>query len=174
MSMSDAEVRDALAGNFRSFVSSWLTTIDGVLSNQIPLLSLLNVQQRSALNTARSQIVNQVEPIGLQVIADTSIPAAEVVKRVNEFLRSYGDTLDQQIKLAVSGAQRNSFNGQLDILMESFGEVLAAAADRAGQLAAKAAAGVAKGYGASGSPTTLILGGLAVAVGVAYVWRSFR
>jgi len=159
--------RGQLIDLFMQTTRKWSSELDAAIANvpTLPVLAMNTVRDR--LRAARAQIDTQVNPAGIAVIGDASIPFDEVNRRVAEFLVGYYDNLKGQLDIAQQGARSASMQGQLNTFLQALRTVARAAAREIGQLFRETAAGAQDGMPFWVLPTV----GL---VALAYVARAFR
>ncbi len=110
----------------------------GPAMNNLVGTFLLDGRQGGALLS-----LNQLLDVGLQVARDESTPVADVRRRRSEVLRSYADTLDQQIRANVTANERGGLVSFVRQVADAFERKVGDLLESGGRLVGRGAKGVA-------------------------------
>ncbi len=153
---SDADQRSQLLASYLNTVGQWATMLQSVRAG-LPS-STTGDQSRASIDRAQAQLSNSVIPIGQALILDTSVPLAQVVQRIGDFMDGYNNALEAQALTAMGAANHR----RIAELTQAFKDGAVAIV----------AGGIDTARSALGIPTwALALGGLAAA---AYIINSVR
>ncbi len=163
--VSDSDARKQLASLFTTTTSQWSNMIDNAVKN-LPF-SFFPSPARGRLQAIQNKLIGQVNPEGLKVISDPSIPLDVVTKRVTDFLDGYFVDLKGQVAADLDIAAIGTMSGMLKNLKDSFESVIRSTAKGAMQIVVAGAKAATEDL----PSWVLPLGGLALA---AYLWNTFR
>jgi hypothetical protein len=171
---ADTAARALIRAEFAKLCAEWNSWLDECISGRLGTLriavgsaggtSLPIAQHRVYLERAKSDVNGLWDKHVSSVVNDRSLPLAEVLRRMDDFSKSYGESLQGQIASAVKAADRASpagmadtFQRSLRIVTKKFFEVIGEVAPDPLESPGLYAVGVGLGL-----------------FGLAYIWRSFR